>query len=341
MKLLIVLAPLLLCWSVASFPHRPTGRVVNCDDAEAHEAAEVALQYINVHHPTGYKFTLNRVENVAVVPTASGEIFYLELDLLETKCPSISPVPVNLCDVRPIIEQAVEGDCDIKLQKLNGNFTPISSRCKSELDSAENIRRVCPQCSPLAPLNDTQVVHAVDVSLDKFNGGNSTAFYLLHEIGRGRIQSGISNSVHVEFVVAASNCTKNDASSGLFACVEENGDGAHFGACSGSVVKNQGAVDEDVAVQCTVYEPQPGKVTQVGAPQVPLAPPQTNVIRSHFHHNLHHSSLGPHSSESNSAEHLLLAAHNAKHAVKRSLTGEPVPPNVPILPLCPGRKIHF
>ncbi|XP_056419182.1 alpha-2-HS-glycoprotein [Hyla sarda] len=338
MKLLLVLAPLLIGCSGVSLPQ--PGRVVNCDDAEVHEAAIAAVQHVNDHHKHGYKYALNRVENVNVHSLASGEIYILELDLLETKCPSLSPTPLELCAVRPVIEQAVEADCDFKIQKQSGIFTVVGAQCKSELDSAENIRRICPNCPFLAPMNDTQVVHAADVSLHKFNGGNSTAFYLLHEIGRGSIQSGISNSVHIEFVIAASNCTKDDANSGLFACVEETGDSAHYGACSGSVVKNQGAIDEDVVVQCTVYEPQPRKVAQAGAPQIPLASPQTNGFQSRFHHNLRFSNLGPHSSESNSAEHHLLAAHT-KQIVKRSLTGEPVPPNVPTLPLCPGRKIHF
>ncbi|XP_073531108.1 alpha-2-HS-glycoprotein [Phyllobates terribilis] len=333
MKPLIVLASLLLCCAVVR-PLPQPGRIVNCDDADVHEAANVAVQHINSHRNTGYKFTLNRVEKVDVRPSASGDLIFLELDLLETKCPSISPRPLLDCVVRPVMEQAVEGDCDVKLQNQNGTFKVISTHCKSELDSAENILRICPDCPLLALLNDTQVVHAADVSLHKFNGGNNTAFYLLHEIGRGRIQSGISNSVHVEFVIAASNCTVEEANSGIVACVEQTGAGANFGFCSGSVVKTPGAVDEDVVAQCTVYEPQPGKVVKTEAPQVPLAPSQTNVV-SHFHHNLHNPSMGPLSSESNSAEQI--PAATASHAVRRSLTGNPVPS----LPLCPGRKIHF
>ncbi|XP_066457744.1 alpha-2-HS-glycoprotein-like [Eleutherodactylus coqui] len=335
MKLLIVLALLPLCRS-AVLPLPQPSRVVNCDDAEAHEAANAAVQYMNSNRKTGYKFALNRIEDIFVHGSAPVEVFTVELDLLETKCPSLSPTPIEQCPVRPVVERAVEGDCDIKLKKDNGTFTVIGIRCKSELDSVENMLKFCPNCQ-LAPLNDTQVVHAVDVSLHKFNTGNNTAFYLLHEIGRGKIQSGISNSVDVEFVIAASNCSIDDANSGA-ACVENSGAGAHFGACSGSVVKNQAAADEDVVVQCAVYETQPGNVEQAVVPHVPLAPPQTNVVKSHFHHNLHYSSLGPLSSESNSAEQL---AAQGSHAVKRSLTGQSVPPSAPRLHLCPGRKIHY
>ncbi|XP_040284239.1 alpha-2-HS-glycoprotein [Bufo bufo] len=321
MKILIILASLLLCQAVV-LPLTQTGRVVNCDDPEVHEGANLAVKHINSQHRTGYKFALDRVENVHVRSSALGEFFYLELDLLETVCPSLSPEPLMNCSVRPITEQAVEADCDVKLQKQNGTFTVLRTKCKSELDSAENLLRPCPGCL-LAPLNDTQVVHAVDVSLKKFNGGNNTVFYLLHEIGRGRIQSGISNSVHVEYIITASNCTIDDVNAGVDPCVKETGVNAHIGVCTGSVVKHQGAVDEEVTVTCTIYEPQ---VIEVAAPPPPLALPQTQRVHSHFHHSLH---LDPQSSESNSAE-------QAHHAVRRSLTKEPWPH----LPLCPGRKLH-
>lgn len=55
-------------------------------------------------------------------------------------------------------------------------------------ESAEKLPWLCPKCPHVAPLNDTRVVHAVDVALQKFNSGNNTNFYSLHEIGRGRIQ---------------------------------------------------------------------------------------------------------------------------------------------------------
>ncbi|XP_063772429.1 alpha-2-HS-glycoprotein [Pseudophryne corroboree] len=318
---------------------KPSGRVINCDDAEAHEAAAVAVTHINSHHTTGYKYTLNQVEKIRAVPSNdNSESFFLELDLLETKCPSVSPTPLAQCPVRPVIEQAVEGDCDVRLSKINGTFAVLGTRCKSELDSAENLQRICPDCPMLASLNNSQVIHAVDVSLHKFNSGNNTVSYRLHEIGRGQIQGGISNTVSVEFIIAASNCSIEDANAGVVACVEETGASAHYGACSGTVVKHHDAVDEDVAVQCTIYEPQIKTGAQAGeqhVPHVPLAPTKPNVPHSHFHHSLYFSS------ESESAEHHFLVSPK-KQAVKRSLTGEPVLPSLPAnVPICPGKKIHF
>ncbi|XP_063298807.1 alpha-2-HS-glycoprotein [Pelobates fuscus] len=311
-------------------------RVIDCDDPQTHEAALFALQHINLNHNHGYKYALSRVEDAKAYTKNQDHVIYiLELDLLETKCPSVSPTPVDQCIVRPRNEQAVEGDCDVKIQKLHGNYTVLGVRCKSELDSAENVFPVCPLCH-LAPLNDTNVIHAVDVSLVNFNAGNNTVFYHLHEIGRGQFQA--ANSVRVEFVVAASNCSIEEANSGLSACVAKTGADAQYGGCVSTVVPNPALQEETVNVQCNIYGPQPAQDQQATVQDVPVVPQQPKV-HGHYHHNLYHSSLWPHSSESSSAEH----HHKAigKPVVRRSLTGEPVPPNTLQRPLCPGRKIFF
>ncbi|XP_072264279.1 alpha-2-HS-glycoprotein [Pyxicephalus adspersus] len=312
-----------------------SNRVINCDDDEAHQVAAAAVQYINAHHHHGYKFALNQVEKILPLSLhGTDEMFFIELELLETVCSHVNPTPLEQCAVRPRIQQAVEADCDFKVRKHNGTFEVLRVKCKSEIKSSEKIVCPYPDCSLLAPLNDSRVVHAVDVALHKFNSGNTTNFYSLHEIGRGKIQHGVSD---VEFIATSTNCTKEDAGSGLKACVEESGPNAHFASCSGTVVKLPGAVDEDITVNCAIHEPQP----RSDAPQpAPVAPVHPGFIPSRFHHDLHFNTMSPHSSESNSAEHHLLAAH-ANRAVKRSLTGQPVQSNVRNVPLCPGRKIHF
>ncbi|XP_073482417.1 alpha-2-HS-glycoprotein-like isoform X2 [Aquarana catesbeiana] len=296
----LLLAQLVLCSAHVVPSITP---VLNCDDEEAHQAAAEAVRYTNAHHHHGYKFALNQVEKIIPLPSA------------------------------------VEADCDYKMRKHNNTYEVLQAKCKSELKSAEKLPWLCPKCPHVAPLNDTRVVHAVDVALQKFNSGNNTNFYSLHEIGRGRIQQGEGNTVLVEFIAAATNCTKDDAAAGLNECVKEGGPKASYAACSASVVKLPGVIDEDVVEKCTIYEAQPQKDAQAPLPG-PVAPVPPHFIPSRFHHNLYFNNLSPHSSESNSAEHHLLAAH-AQRAVKRSLTGQPVHANARRPPLCPGRKIHF
>ncbi|KAM8953113.1 alpha-2-HS-glycoprotein [Pelodytes ibericus] len=334
MKLLQVLSflvQLLLC-TAFTLPHKPPYRLIDCDGLEAAEAALAALEHINRNHNHGYKYTLNRIEGIkAQTLLNTDELFFLEIDLLETKCPSVSPTPVAECIVRPISEQAVEADCDVKMQKVNGSYSVLGIRCKSELESAENMCIICPTSTLLAPLNDTQVIQTVDLSVAKFNTGNNTHFYHLHEIGRAQIQGPPINRVSVEFIVAATNCSQEDANIGESACVIDTATGYHYAACHGS----QQGIEAEVNVQCTKYDPQP---VQVHVQNVPVGPPHPKVPHAHFFHNLQHSNLGPHSSESSSAEH-----HNThgNHAAKRSLTGEPVLPNDPKRPLCPGKKRFF
>ncbi|XP_053566167.1 alpha-2-HS-glycoprotein isoform X2 [Bombina bombina] len=343
MKLLLVaslLAQLLICKAVVKSTQF-SGRIIDCDDAEAHEAAVVAVNYINANHNHGYKYVLNRIEKVKVrSQTPSEEIIFMELDLLETKCPAVSPTPLKDCVLRPRREQVVEGDCDIKLHKEGGNFTVLGVRCKSEIESGEK----CPTCPLLAPLNDTQVAHAVDLSLAKFNSGNNSVFYLLHEIGRAQIQDtpnfpNVFTTIITEFVIAATNCTLEDAQVDPSKCEVQADENAHYGGCDATVVKIQGKAGDEVTVQCTIYGPQPAQAPQAVTPSDPLGASQSKVDHRHFHHHLQHSGLPHFSSESSSAEAHHHSVH-ANHPVKRALTGNPVPPS-PRIPLCPGKKIFY
>lgn len=60
----------------------------------------------------------------------------------------------------------------------------FSSLCS---DSAEDVRKVCPSCPLLAPLNDTKVVHAVDAALAAFNARNNGSYFQLVEVSRAQL----------------------------------------------------------------------------------------------------------------------------------------------------------
>lgn len=66
------------------------------------------------------------------------------------------------------------------------NYNPISffSLC---IDSAEDVRKVCPHCPLLAPLNDTRVVHAVEAALAAFNARNNGSYFQLVEVSRAQL----------------------------------------------------------------------------------------------------------------------------------------------------------
>ena len=53
-------------------------------------------------------------------------------------------------------------------------------------DSAEDVRKLCPDCPMLAPLNDSLVVHAVEVALGTCNAQNNGSYFQLVEISRAQ-----------------------------------------------------------------------------------------------------------------------------------------------------------
>lgn len=73
MKLLVALvlwAQLLSCKAIPLAPEL-VSRIINCDDAEAEEAAHVAVNHINSHTLHGYKYALNQIEKIKMQPRVS------------------------------------------------------------------------------------------------------------------------------------------------------------------------------------------------------------------------------------------------------------------------------
>uniref|UniRef100_A0A5F8HDG8 Alpha-2-HS-glycoprotein n=1 Tax=Monodelphis domestica TaxID=13616 RepID=A0A5F8HDG8_MONDO len=289
----------------------------------------------------------------------AGEVYVMEVDMLETTCHVMDKTPLENCTVRQLAEHAVEGDCEASVLKMDGQYKVLNVKCESNPDSAEDVRKVCPQCSLLAPLNDTRVVHAVEASLAAFISQNQSTFYKLLEVSRAQI-SPIQPSVYVEFVIAPTDCGPKGADdpSSCHPLTDQ------YGFCKGTVTKKDGG--EDVAVSCTISvplvpAPQPDEAVPTPAaaePDVAIAAgpdvavaakpaiaavarpaPVGPVVRpvrpfiSHLpHHDLRHSIVGVASLESASGEHgpvVGLAAPAVPGAA------------APGVPLCPGRIRHF
>ncbi|KAG9330719.1 hypothetical protein JZ751_015376 [Albula glossodonta] len=126
-------------WSqVASPVLRP-----DCDSPEVEEAALAAQDYMNSQLTHGYKYALNQIDEVKTIPRPDGgENYVVEMDLLETKCHVLDPMPVANCTVRPRQETKVEADCDVVLSKVGGVLSVVAYKCKSEPG-------MCPQKSKI------------------------------------------------------------------------------------------------------------------------------------------------------------------------------------------------
>ncbi|NXP13746.1 FETUA protein, partial [Thinocorus orbignyianus] len=346
MKALVAFILLVQLPAPRAAPAAPPLSPLGCDDPESEAAAQFAVNYINGHSHHGYKFALNRIDNVRVVSQGlNNDIMYLELDLLETTCHILSPTPLANCTVRSFTQHAVEGDCDVKLQKLDGKLSVLASKCHSHADSSEDLLHVCPDCPLLASLNDTEVLATVTAALNDHNSKAAHPYLQLLEIGRARIQHHPVHSVSVEFAVAATNCSAAEAKGNAGACQLLPEDQSNFGFCTASRLLRP---SEDLSVDCQLYG------HQVPAPSPPRSSQDTSaglvpsVAQGFTNHNLRISHNNPVASESASSEFpspVLSAKPMAKRAVAEAAQHDKVPRPVgfvpPPPPPCPGKIRHF
>ncbi|KAJ8374362.1 hypothetical protein SKAU_G00049420 [Synaphobranchus kaupii] len=103
----LVLGMLVGAWAMPALPPMPVlpptpvlpSMRPMCDSPEVEGAAFSALDYINSHHKHGYKYALNRIEEVKVILAPAGGVVYIvELDLLQTTCHAMDPTPLANCN---------------------------------------------------------------------------------------------------------------------------------------------------------------------------------------------------------------------------------------------------
>ncbi|CAL8280998.1 unnamed protein product [Lota lota] len=178
-----------------------------CDSPDVEAAAMVAQDYLNAQHTNGYKYVLNRIEDVKIITTPSGEAIYLvELELLETTCHVLDPRPLANCSVRPKALTAIEGDCDVVLKEVGGALSVTAFKCKTE----ESREDMCLGCPTLLPLNDTSGLDLVHASLGIFNGRINDTFVLM-EVGRMSKQTVSGGDIiAAEFVIIDADCTGSE-----------------------------------------------------------------------------------------------------------------------------------
>ncbi|XP_070701823.1 alpha-2-HS-glycoprotein-like [Pempheris klunzingeri] len=205
-----------------------------CDSPEAEEAALVAQDYLNAQHSHGYKYALNRIEDIKILTKPDGDNTYiLEVELLETDCHVLDPTPIANCTVRPKVLTAVEGDCDVVLKRVGGALTVTAFKCKTE----ESTEDLCLGCPALLPLNDTAALDFVHASLATFNNMTDNVTYAVLEVGRMSSQIVSGGPIYIaEYVVIEANCTDD-------VCVPLTDAMAERGICSARGMNPEYIVD--------------------------------------------------------------------------------------------------
>ncbi|KAK1897056.1 Fetuin-B [Dissostichus eleginoides] len=155
---------------------------IPCNDKAVEKLSRLAVTYINEDRTDGYKFALNRIANVHLhAQGPAGNVYYLDLDVLETKCHIGSPKPWKRCDVRPFME---------------------TLRLHSVPDAPEKLQQTCPTCPLLLPADSPQAVDAARATLDSYKRQSTVGAGLgVKKITRASAQVVPVKASFVEYIV--------------------------------------------------------------------------------------------------------------------------------------------
>uniref|UniRef100_A0A671KB61 Si:ch211-262h13.5 n=1 Tax=Sinocyclocheilus anshuiensis TaxID=1608454 RepID=A0A671KB61_9TELE len=236
----IFLTANILCVSGTSLVHVP------CDDKTVENLSRLAITYINEDRQTGYKFALNRITN-----GLAGKVYYLDLDVLETKCHVLSPKSWKKCAIRPFMETQISGNCNTTVLHTSEGFSYLYSYdCTLVPDPPEKLRLRCPVCPLLLPVDSNEAIAAARTSLLKYNRQSTLPVSLtVITITRASHQSSPVPASFVEFTVQ--ECSVAPFPEVL--CEPGHEGKEPVGFCVGEVF---GHGQQDVKVSCEIFRPQ-------------------------------------------------------------------------------------
>ncbi|KAI5614713.1 hypothetical protein C0J50_3525, partial [Silurus asotus] len=293
---------------------------VPCDDKSVMKLARLAVNYINEDRQEGYKFALNRVFNVHVHPQGpAGKVYYLDLDILETKCHVLSRKSWKRCDIRPFMETQITGNCNTTILHTPDGFSYLYSYdCTLVPAPTEKLQKTCPDCPLLLPVDSDRAVSSAKITLRSYNGQSTLPVQLT--------VAAITRASHQLQPVLSSTLCRSALSHRwmkLCVCQQMQGKGCNvllfqaIGFCVGAVFGAE-ATPTDVKVSCEIFHPQhsgisvgsdTGTQKQEKPSSPPYVPPALDRPGTAFHdispgklpdpvHQLFPDRAGPKSSES-------------------------------------------
>ncbi|XP_030647476.1 fetuin B [Chanos chanos] len=232
----------------------------SCQDASALNAAGLALTKINEDRTEGYVFSLDRLSNVNQMQHGPmGVVFYLTLDVLETKCHVLSKKDWRSCEVGT--EIPVYGQCKatIFINKVKRVVRLYRYSCTIRPAPASKISSVCPDCPTPIALDNEEITKTVKMSMEKFNkeSGLFNYFAPLNVI-KASSQGGIMTAYFVEFLIQETVCSNDTDIAQASKCELMTCEFAHKGLCRGSHSHSHG--EEFVNVECDIFEPEAAEV---------------------------------------------------------------------------------
>eukprot|EP00066_Takifugu_rubripes_P008326 XP_003974439.1 PREDICTED: fetuin-B-like [Takifugu rubripes] len=229
---------------------------VPCNDKAVGKLSRLAMTYINEDRPDGYKFALNRVANVHLhAQGPAGNVYYLDLDVLETKCHLGSPKPWKRCGIRPFMETQISGNCNTTLLYTPEGYTYLYSYdCTLVPDPPEKLQQTCPTCPLLLPVESQQAVNAARITLASYRRQFLRGAELgVKTITRASAQAVPEKSSFVEYTVQG--CPEGLTERGTCQRLTLDSDTETAGFCVGSVHGNM-KLNPDVHVSCEMFKVQ-------------------------------------------------------------------------------------
>ncbi|TDH08818.1 hypothetical protein EPR50_G00101840 [Perca flavescens] len=255
LRLLSLLSIHTLCVYAEGFALSPIElSPIPCNDKAVAKLSRLAVTYINEDRPDGYKFALNRIANVHLhAQGPAGNVYYLDLDVLETKCHIGSPKPWRQCDVRPFMETQISGNCNTTILHTPERYSYLYSYdCTLVPDPPEKLQQTCPTCPLLLPVDSPQAVNAAQATLASYKRQSTLGAELgVKKITRAAAQVVPVKASFVEYTVQ--QCPEGVAERGTCRRLTVKSDTETAGFCSGSVHGDL-SLHPDVRVSCEMFK---------------------------------------------------------------------------------------
>ncbi|XP_017275887.1 fetuin-B [Kryptolebias marmoratus] len=229
---------------------------VPCNDKAVEKLSRLAATYINEDRTEGYKFALNRIANVHLhAQGPAGNVYYLDLDVLETKCHVGSPKPWKRCDVRPFMETQISGNCNTTILHGPEGFSYLYSYdCALVPDPPEKLQQTCPTCPLLLPNDHPDAMTAAGLTLVSYKRKSMLGAGLgVKKITRAAAQKVPTKAIFVEYTVQ--ECPEGITERGTCQRVTLRSDTETTGFCTGSVLGDLNS-HPDVRVSCEMFKIQ-------------------------------------------------------------------------------------
>uniref|UniRef100_A0A8C3KB85 Fetuin B n=1 Tax=Calidris pygmaea TaxID=425635 RepID=A0A8C3KB85_9CHAR len=193
----------------------------SCDGTAAEEAADLALHHINAHQREGYILRLYRIFSVREHPQEiTGSVFYLVLDVVDTKCHVLSKKSWKDCPARPA-HTAVYGQCKaiIYINQARNIAHLNSYECTLQQVPPRYVWRVCPDCPVDDCPTEPKYLEAAAQSLAKFNHqSEETHYFSVLNVTRASMQWVVGPAYFVEFLIQETSCSKTDMIADISQC---------------------------------------------------------------------------------------------------------------------------